>query len=84
MGKVQAKYAIIRIPIDPEEKGKSVNLYFTDEDNNTILKDLTDRHEVKGVPLEVNKTVNFIDRATWFSGYSSDPLFCIWWDNVRL
>jgi hypothetical protein len=83
MGAPQAKYAIIRIPIglNTEDTGKNTKLYFTAEDNNTPVKEQADALRAEEVPLEVNKTVNFIDGATWFSG---NPFFCIWWDKVIL
>ena len=83
MGEPEAKYAIIRIPIglSAKDTGKNTTIYFTAEDNNTPIKEKTDARNAEEVPLEVEKTVNFIDRATWFAG---NPYFCIWWDKILI
>jgi len=75
----EARYAIIKVPTDPEriEKGEKVEISFEDENGNVIK---TDPKNVDKWPLPVNKNVLFLDGAIW---YISNPQVCVWWDKQR-
>ena len=73
------KYAIIKIPTDPEriEKGEKVDIYFTDAKGERI--DGEDE-AVDKWPLQVDRNVRFLDNAVW---YISNPI-CVWYDRRRI